>query len=499
MLNLSGIEKSFPGVKALDDVSFDVRPGEVHALVGENGAGKSTLTKIIGGAYSPDGGRINFAGSDRVWKDPAAAKAAGIHIIYQEFVLFPNLSVAENIFKGYEKTGLFGLIDHGATRRAAQEVIARLGVSVDVDERAGALRVADQQMVEIAKALIHDVRLLILDEPTAVLSEPEVKLLFGLVRKLRSEGVSVIYISHRLDEIFELCDRVTVLKDGRHVATREIADSSHDDLVSLMVGREIESYFPAKSTQIDSVAAPALSLRNITVPGRVKDVSLSVRPGEILGLAGLIGAGRTETAQAAFGVMPRAVGDVFVRGQQIKPVTPRAMIEAGVGYVTEDRKGQGLFMNLDVARNVTGASLNEFVSRGLLSGAREALAAEAEIKNFGIRCRGPFGAVDKLSGGNQQKIIFGRWTRACHAALILDEPTRGVDVGAKTEIYRIMRQLTEQGVGILMISSELQEVVGMSDRVAVMREGRLTGMLEGADISEERIMYLAAHTGRRAA
>ncbi|MBO6639127.1 MAG: sugar ABC transporter ATP-binding protein [Roseitalea sp.] len=499
MLALTGIEKSFPGVKALSNVDFEVRAGEVHALVGENGAGKSTLTKIIGGAYTPDGGTITYDGTARRWNDPAAAKAAGIHIIYQEFVLFPHLSVAENIFKGYEKKTAFGLIDHRATRRAAQEVIARLGVRIDVDERAGVLSVADQQMVEIAKALIHDVKLLILDEPTAVLSEPEVELLFDLVRTLRAEGVGVIYISHRLDEIFELCDRVTVLKDGQHVATRPIGETDHDELVSLMVGREIENYFPPNAEAVDMAVPPVLHLRNISVPDRVRNVTLSVQPGEILGLAGLIGAGRTELAHAAFGVLDHDGGEVFVHGQKVDPVSPGAMIKAGVGYVTEDRKGQGLFMNLDVARNVTGASLGEFVSGWMISGRQEIKAAKTEIDNFAIRCRGPLGDVDKLSGGNQQKIIFGRWTRACHAALVLDEPTRGVDVGAKAEIYKIMRNLANEGIGILMISSELQEVVGMSDRVAVMREGRLSGLLEGPDITEENIMHLAAQTDREAA
>ena len=499
MLRMRGIVKDFPGVRALDGVDFEVRPGKVHALVGENGAGKSTLTKIIGGAYTPDAGELEFEDHRGAWSGPGAAKAAGIHVIYQEFVLFPSLTVAENVFKGEERRGRFGLIDHRAHAEGAREILGRLGVSIDVHERVGNLSVADQQMVEISKALVHDVKLLILDEPTAVLSEHEVALLFRTVRSLRKAGVSIIYISHRLDEIFEVCDRVSVLKDGAHVATREIAGTTHDELVSLMVGRDLAQYFPPKAAAVDRTAPPALELRDVSAAGRVRGASLSVQPGEIVGLAGLIGAGRTELAQAAFGALPLSGGEVHVAGRRIQPPTPRAMIEAGVGFVTEDRKGQGLFMNLDVARNITGASLPEFTRRGLLDRREEQRAAEAEIEAFAIACRGPTGGVDKLSGGNQQKIILGRWSRACRTALILDEPTRGVDVGAKAEIYRIMRRLTEEGVGILMISSELPEVVGMADRVVVMREGELTGELTGSGIEEEGIMHLAAQTEREAA
>lgn len=494
MLKLRGIEKSFPGVRALNAVDFDLRAGEVHALVGENGAGKSTLMKIIGGAYRMDAGTLEFAGKPIRWSGPAEAQRAGIHVIYQEFVLFPNLTVTENITKGHEKRR-FGLIDHAANQRVAQAVIDRLGVKIDVRETVANLSVADQQMVEIAKALVHDVRLLILDEPTAVLSEAEVDVLFRVVRDLRASGVGIIYISHRLDEIFTLCDRVTVLKDGQNVATHAVADTDHEGLVRLMVGRDLASYFPAKAVSVPD-AVPALEFRGMTVPGRVQNVSLAVQPGEILGLAGLIGAGRTELALAGFGMLRRSAGEVFVAGRRIAAGNPAAMIRAGVGFVTEDRKGQGLFMNLDVARNVTGATISAFAQGGLLSGRAETDAAQAEIERFGIACRGPFGAVDTLSGGNQQKIIFARWTRACHTALILDEPTRGVDVGAKAEIYRIMRDLANQGIGILMISSELQEIVGMADRVAVMRAGQLSGVLQANEITEENIMRLAAHSER---
>lgn len=499
MLRMQGIIKEFPGARALDGVNFEVRPGEIHALVGENGAGKSTLTKIIGGAYLPDGGDLAFGDHTGTWSGPAEAKAAGIHVIYQEFVLFPSLTVAENIFKGEERRGRFGLIDHKAHAEGAREILARLGVAIDVHQRVGTLSVADQQMVEISKALVHDVKLLILDEPTAVLSDREVELLFRIVRALREAGVSVIYISHRLDEIFELCDRVSVLKDGVHVATKEIAQTDHDELVGLMVGRDLAQYFPPKAHALNQEVPAALELRNITVPGRVRRASIVVRPGEIVGLAGLIGAGRTELAQAAFGAVASDGGEIFVGGQHIAQPSPRTMIRAGVGFVTEDRKGQGLFMNLDVARNITGASLPEFTRRCLLDSRAETSAALTEIEAFAIACHGPGGGVEKLSGGNQQKIIFGRWTRACRTALILDEPTRGVDVGAKSEIYRIMRRLTTEGVGILMISSELSEVVGMADRVVVMREGEISGELKGDSITEEGIMHLAAQTDREAA
>jgi ribose transport system ATP-binding protein len=496
MLKLSGIEKAFPGVKALSSVDFDVRGGEIHALVGENGAGKSTLTKIIGGAYVPDAGQLEFSGQPKKWAGPAEARKAGIHVIYQEFVLFPNLTVAENITKGNERMGRFGLIDHAANRQVAAGVIARLGVRIDVDDKVANLSVADQQMVEIAKALVRDVKLLILDEPTAVLSENEVSLLFGVVRALRESGVGIVYISHRLDEIFELCDRVTVLKDGQLVATQQVAETSHEQLVKLMVGRDLANYFPPRAATIDRSRPPALAIDGVTVPGRVDGASISVQPGEILGIAGLIGAGRTELALAAFGMLQRTGGSVSVSGRRVPSINPRTMIAAGVGFVTEDRKGQGLFMNLDVARNITGATLSAFTRSGMVSDSAEQAAASNEIARFAISCRGPLGSVDTLSGGNQQKIIFGRWTRACHAALILDEPTRGVDVGAKAEIYRIIRELAAKGIGIVMISSELQEMIGMADRVAVMRAGRISGELSGDDITEENIMRLAAHTGK---
>ncbi len=497
MLSLSGVQKSFPGVRALAGVDFEVRAGEVHALVGENGAGKSTLIKIIGGAYQPNGGTISVGGELVRWTGPEAAKKAGIHVIYQEFVLFPNLSIAENIMVGNEVRGRFGLIDHKATAIAAAKILDRLGVRLDVTATAGSLSVADQQMVEIAKALVHEVRVLILDEPSAVLSSKEVDLLFGVVRQLRAQGVAVIYVSHRLDEIFALCDRVTVLKDGQKVATREISETDHDMLVRLMVGRDLAQYFPPKATTRRD-GPPALAFRSVSVPGRVRDVSLQVHPGEIVGLAGLIGAGRTELALGAFGLLPMT-GAVEVQGKSLPRTDAQSLIGAGVGFVTEDRKGQGLFMNLDVARNITGASLSSYLRGGFVDDSAEERAAQEEIANFAISCRGATGAVDSLSGGNQQKILFGRWTRACRTALILDEPTRGVDVGAKSEIYRIMRALAESGVGILMISSELQEVVGMSDRVVVMREGAVSGELAGDAITEEDIMKLAAQSGRKAA
>lgn len=498
MLSLSGIQKAFPGVRALAGVDFAVRAGEVHALVGENGAGKSTLIKIIGGAYQPDAGTISLGGHETRWSGPEAAQKAGIHVIYQEFVLFPNLSVAENIMVGNEKRGRFGLIDHKATADAAAAILDRLGVRLNVTVPAGSLSIADQQMVEIAKALVHDVRVLILDEPSAVLSMKEVELLFGVVRQLRAQGVAVIYVSHRLDEIFALCDRVTILKDGQKVATREISETDHDMLVRLMVGRDLAQYFPPKAAAPRQDGPPALALRGVSVPGRVRDVTVEVRPGEIVGLAGLIGAGRTELALGAFGVLPMT-GTVEVQGRVIARPDAQSLIAAGVGFVTEDRKGQGLFMNMDVARNVTGAALSAYLRGIFVSDSAEQRAAAEEIANFAISCRGPTGAVDSLSGGNQQKILFGRWTRACRTALILDEPTRGVDVGAKSEIYRIMRALADSGVGILMISSELQEVVGMSDRVVVMREGSVSGELNGDAITEEDIMKLAAQSGRKAA
>jgi ABC-type sugar transport system ATPase subunit len=495
MLRLTGISKNFPGVQALRGVSLEVRPGEIHGLLGENGAGKSTLIKIVAGAYAPDQGDMSFDGAPVRWSSPREAKRHGVHVVYQEFVLFPQLSVAENIFVGHERRNRLGIVDHKRTRREAGELLQRLGMSLDPRASVGSLSVADQQMVEIARAMVHEVKLLVLDEPTAVIAGREVTLLFERLRRLRAAGVSIIFISHRLEEVFAICDRVTVLKDGELVGTRDVADVTRERLISMMVGRQLGDLFPPK--RIAGPRRPVLRTEALSVAGRVRDVSIELRSGEITALAGMVGAGRSELALGLFGALPISKGAIHLEGRRFTTMSPARAIELGMGLVTEDRKSQGLAMLLDIAANITGPALKEVTKCLLIDPRAETAIARREIDRYRIACRGPRTPVATMSGGNQQKVIVARWARICRTILILDEPTRGVDVGAKAEIYRIMRELSAQGLAVLMISSELTEVVGMADRVVVMREGRITGELQGADATEESIMHLAT-TGRAA-
>jgi ribose transport system ATP-binding protein len=490
MLTISNVSKSFPGVKALSSVRLDVKSGEIHALVGENGAGKSTLTRIIAGVHKPDQGSIEFDGEIVHWASPAVAKAAGIHVIYQEFVLFPNLTVAENIFIGHERRGFLNGIDHARTRQDAKDLLDRLGVSIDPDALVAELSVADQQMVEIAKALVHKVKLLILDEPTAVIAGHEVELLFGRLRALRDDGVAIIYISHRLEEIFELCDRVTVFKDGQFVATEPVSTMTNNKLVALMVGRDMSELFPPKAVAGENRPV-VLSATEISVTGRVLKASIELRAGEITALSGMVGAGRTELALALFGGLPMTSGQITIGGETLRRMTPSLAIEKGIGLLTEDRKGQGLAMHMDVATNISASDLGSVSQLGWLNHAKEREIAEAQIDIYRIACRGPFGAVLTMSGGNQQKVLVARWARTSKKVIIMDEPTRGVDVGAKAEIYKIMRELAAKGLAVLMISSEMPEVIGLADRVYVMREGVITGELGPDEIHEQRIIQLA--------
>jgi ribose transport system ATP-binding protein len=492
MLAVAGIHKTFPGVQALAGVDLDVRAGEIHALVGENGAGKSTLTKIIAGVQSAETGEIRLDGQVVHWQGPAQAKAAGIHVIYQEFVLFPHMSIAENVFLGRMPRNRLGLLDHRLAERRAAEILARLGVSLDVRQPVSGLTVADQQMVEIAKAMIDTPKVLILDEPTAVIAGREVELLFDRLRKLRDDGVAIVYISHRLEEIFQLCDRLTVIKDGRWIATRSVSDVTRDELITLMVGRDLSHLFPPHERP---PAAPevVLAANDIRLGTRVRGCSIELRSGIITGLAGMVGSGRSELAMAIFGGLPMESGTVTLAGETYRTMTPERAIGLGIGFVTEDRKGQGLAMLQSVGANITAAILGSLHKGPFLDAERERQLAERDIDSYQIACRGAATPVATMSGGNQQKVLIARWARACRRVLILDEPTRGVDVGARTEIYRIMRSLATEGVAILMISSELPEVVGMSDRVYVMREGIITGLLESGSITEEAVVDLATH------
>ncbi len=487
-LELIGVSKRFPGTLALDHVDFAARGGEIHALVGENGAGKSTLVGILGGASAPDTGHVVMDGARRSFASPRDAWAAGIHVIHQELMLFPKLSVAENIFLGVE-AGM-GLVRRRRWQDAAARLLESLGHRLDPCRSAGTLSVADQQMVEIARALASRARVLVLDEPSAVIAGDEVDALMERLREMREGGVAIVYISHRLEEVFALADRVTVLKDGRRVATRPIENLTQDALTTMMIGRAVKDIFPPRRPRPEE-APVVLSVRNLVSHPRVLDCGLDLQAGEILGLGGLAGAGRSELGEAIFGAAPVRAGTVRFAGEDVTGAPPWEMIRRGMGFLTEDRKSQGLLLLLDIAANISAPALEEFRRAGLLTRGRELKAAEREIARLSIAAPCAESPVTTLSGGNQQKTLFSRWSRLAPKVLILDEPTRGVDVGAKSEIYRIIGSLADNGVAILLISSELSELVGLADRVTVMREGRVTGTLETRDISEEAIMRLA--------
>ena len=497
LLALEHAAKSFGSVRALEDGSVELRAGEAHGLVGENGAGKSTLVKVLAGVYAPDAGRLLLDGREVRLGGPADARAAGIAVIYQEPTLFPDLSVAENIFMGRQPLAAGRRIDGRELRRRVEALMGRLGVPLDPSRPARGLSIADQQIVEIAKALSFEARVIVMDEPTAALSGAEVARLFAVARALRAHGAAVLFISHRLDEVFALCQRVTVMRDGRQVFTGPLDGLTRDDLVRRMVGRELAAMYPKQAAGRGEVA---LSVRRLTREGVFADVSFDVRHGEIVGLAGLVGAGRSEVARAVFGIDRRDAGEVMVEGRRLPAGSPTAAMAAGVGYVPEDRREQGLVMDLSIARNASLASLGR-LRRGLLIRAADErrLAADwaARLRLRYARFSDPVAA---LSGGNQQKVVLAKWLARHPSVLIVDEPTRGIDVATKAEVHRLLSDLAGDGVAVLMISSELPEILGMADRVLVMHEGRLTAELSREEATEERVMFAAtgdAATGAR--
>jgi rhamnose transport system ATP-binding protein len=497
LVSLTGVAKSFGAVQALRDARLDLYPGEAHALVGENGAGKSTLIKILAGRYRPDAGRIELDGVPVRFNDTAAAMAAGIAVIYQEPALFGDLTVAENLFIGRQPRGRFGLIDRAAMRRRASALFERLGVPLDPDRPAKGLSIADQQLVEIAKAISLDARVLVMDEPTAALSGVEVERLFGVVRALRDDtanggGTAILFISHRFDEVEALCRRVTVMRDGAHVSTDLLEEVGVEELVRRMVGRDLGAMFPKQEVEPGPVV---LDVDGLTRAGVCRDVSFQVRAGEIVALAGLVGAGRSEVVQAVFGVEARDAGTVRVAGRELPAGDPRAAIRAGVALVPEDRRQQGLLLDLSVMRNATLPSRRRLSRFGFLVGGAERRAAAEWGARLGAKYGRLTDAAGTLSGGNQQKVVLAKWLATDPKVLIVDEPTRGIDVGTKAEVHRLLSGLAADGVAVLMVSSELLEVLGMADRVLVMREGRLAGELPRAEATEEAVMRLATGQG----
>jgi len=497
LLRIEGVSKGFPGVQALAEVSLDVRAGEVHALVGENGAGKSTLMKILSGVYAPDGGRISIDDRPAHIGSPLQAQHAGIAIIYQEFNLMPNLSVAANIYVGREPTRL-GMIDERRMHREARAILASLEQGLDTHTQVADLSVALQQMVEIAKALSLKARVLIMDEPTAALNERETEVLLRVIRRLRAQGLGVVFISHRLDEVLAVADRVSVLRDGRLVDTLPAAEVTKAGLIGRMVGRPLAEFYPHEGA---ARGAPVLEVRHVdhvvarqgAAPLRLRDISFVLHRGEVLGLAGLVGAGRTELARLLFGADPTTRGEILLDGKRARIASPADAIQLGIGLVPEDRKQQGLVLDLSVRENMTLPGLRRLSRGGFVSRARERVQVRRFVEALRIKTTGGEQPVVNLSGGNQQKVILARWLALQPRVLILDEPTRGIDVGAKAEIHALIGELAAGGAGVLVISSELPEVLNLADRVLVMWQGRVTGEFNRAEATQERIM--AAATG----
>ncbi|MGF6413273.1 sugar ABC transporter ATP-binding protein [Paraburkholderia sp. MM5482-R1] len=491
LISVNNLCKSFPGVRALHDVRFELMAGEVHALMGENGAGKSTLMKILAGVYTRDSGEILFDGKPVDFQGPRDAQAVGIGIIHQELQLMNHLSIAQNIFIGREpRKGLGLFLDEDKLNAQASEILARMHVKLDPRTMVGTLTVASQQMVEIAKALSFDSRVLIMDEPTSALNDAEIAELFRIIRQLRERGVGVVYISHKMDELKQITDRVTVMRDGEYVATVPTEGTGVETIIGMMVGRTLGDVTPVESAPVKGELA--LEVRNLVAGPLVRDVSFELRKGEILGFAGLMGAGRTEVARAVFGADPVESGEILVKGVKASIKRPSDAVKRGIGYLSEDRKRFGLATGMDVESNIVMADLGKFLSINMfLRRGQIRKRAQHFIKLLAIRTPSATQQVRLLSGGNQQKIVIAKWLERDCDVLFFDEPTRGIDVGAKSEIYKLLRSLAAQGKAIVMISSELPEVLRMSDRIVVMCEGRITGELSASEATQERIMHLA--------
>jgi len=488
-LEAEGISKFFPGVKALDNVSLRVRPGTVHALMGENGAGKSTLMKCLIGMYRPDKGTIKIKGEPVQFQDTMDALRSGISMIHQELNLVPYMTVAENIWLGREPMK-FGFVDHARLNRKTQELLNRLNIRLKADRMVGELSIASQQMVEIAKAVSWDSDIVIMDEPTSALTETEVAHLFTIIRDLREQGKAIIYISHKMDEIFNITDEVSIFRDGTWIASDQTAKYTRQSLITQMVGRELTQLFPKFNS---AIGEEVLTVRNLTCKDRFTDVSFSVRRGEILGVAGLVGAGRSEVMESLFGMESFDSGEILIDGVPVTIDSPSTAIEKGMAFLTEDRKKSGLFLVLSVMENMSIVNMPEYSGKsGFVSHVKMAQDCMDQIRRLNIKTPTMDQIINNLSGGNQQKVLIARWLLAQPKILILDEPTRGIDVGAKAEIYRLISELANRGVAIIMVSSELPEILGMSDRVMVMHGGRITGILDKEEADQETILSLAS-------
>ncbi len=487
-LEVKSITKQFPGTKALNEVNLQVKKGEVHALCGENGAGKSTLMNIIGGVFAPTDGKIFFEGIEISPKNPKEAQEIGIGFVHQELSLCTHLTAAENVFIGrLPRKG--DKIDFPRLYKESDEILNKFGAGFSSKSLVSDLNVSEQQIVEIAKAIALDCKFLILDEPTSSLTDKETFKLFEIVRDISSQGISVLYISHRMAEIFEICDRVTVFKDGSYVTTMNTQDITSDDIINAMVGREIANLYPQKSQEIGE---EILKVEGLTSKGVFNDISFNLRKGEILGFAGLVGAGRSEIMRGLCGIDSKDTGEITLNGEKMNFKNYHEAVTQGVCYLTEDRKTQGLFLEMSIKNNMSSANLKA-VSKGmLLDDRRETELVETYVAKLNVKIPGVNYPISSLSGGNQQKCLIGKWLSINPKIIIMDEPTRGIDVGAKCEIHQLLRKLSEQGVGIIVVSSELPEVIGVSDRIAVIHEGKLAGILSGEQVSEENIMKLAS-------
>ncbi len=489
ILEMEGIYKEFPGVRALKNVDFRVRKGTIHALLGENGAGKSTLMKILNGMYHADAGKIKFDGNEVKIYSPYNAIQIGISMIHQELSPVPEMTIAENIFLGREVTNKLGLVDDDELNRRTEKLLQQLEIKLNPSAKMKELSIANTQMVEIAKAISYNSKLIIMDEPTSALTEKEVENLFKIMRSLKEKGVSIIFITHRMDEIFEIVDEITVLRDGEFIGRKSINEVTEEELIEMMVGRELKEMFPKEKVDIGEVL---LEVRNFSKNGVFKDISFKVRRGEILGLAGLMGAGRTEVVESIFGITQPDEGEIYINGEKVEIKSPADAIRNRMGLLTEDRKGSGIFLPLTVRDNIIMASIDKFIDNYLLINGQK---VEKECKNLINQLKIKTPSINQiakfLSGGNQQKVLIAKWLLTVPEIFILDEPTRGIDVGSKSEIHKLVVEIARQGKAIIMISSELPEILGMSDRIIVMHEGKITGELSREEASQELIMKYA--------